>query len=50
VIITGYPDSALLDNILRHGLVPVLKKPLQVSVLEQALRMLGHKNTRALAA
>ena len=50
VIITGYPDSALLDNILRHGLVPVLKKPLQVSVLEQALRMLGHKNNRALAA
>ena len=30
VIITGYPDSAVLDNILRHGLVTVLKKPLQV--------------------
>jgi excisionase family DNA binding protein len=50
VIITGYPDSEMIDNILRHGPVTVLKKPLQVTVLEQVLRMLGHKNTRALAA
>ena len=43
VIITGYPDSQMLDNILRHGPVTVLKKPLQVEVLEQVLKMLGHE-------
>ena len=45
VIITGYPDSQMLDSILRHGPVTVLKKPLQVEDLHQALRMLGHKTT-----
>ena len=45
VIITGYPDSQMLDNILRHGPVTVLKKPLQVAQLQQALRLLGHKIT-----
>ena len=30
VIITGFPDSQMLDNILKHGPVTVLKKPLQV--------------------
>jgi excisionase family DNA binding protein len=49
VIITGYPDSQMLDNILRHGPVTVLKKPLQVEVLEQALKMMGHE-LRAKAA
>ena len=44
VIITGYPDSQMLDNILKHGPVTVLKKPLQLDQLQQALRMLGHKN------
>jgi excisionase family DNA binding protein len=43
VIITGYPDSQMLDNILKHGPVTVLKKPLEVEVLERALRMLGHE-------
>jgi excisionase family DNA binding protein len=43
VIITGYPDSGMLDNILKHGPVTVLKKPLQLEQLQQALRMLGHK-------
>jgi excisionase family DNA binding protein len=43
VIITGYPDSQMLDNILKHGPVTVLKKPLQLDQLQQALRMLGHK-------
>jgi hypothetical protein len=33
----------MLDNILRHGPVTVLKKPLQVEVLEQVLKMLGHE-------
>src|SRR6478752_7329553 len=44
VIITGYPDSQMLDNILKHGPVTVLKKPLQLDQLQQAVRMLGHKN------
>lgn len=45
VIITGYPDSQMLDNILKHGPVTVLKKPLQVEQLNQVLRILGHKAT-----
>ena len=49
VIITGYPDSVLLDNILQHGPVTVLKKPLQVEMLQQALRMLGHQPTKIAA-
>ena len=43
VIITGYPDSQTLDNILKHGPVTVLKKPLEVEALQQTLRLLGHK-------
>ena len=43
VIITGYPDSQMLDNILQHGPVTVLKKPLHLEQLQQAVKMLGHK-------
>jgi len=43
VIITGYPDSEILDNILKFGPVTVLKKPLKVDQLSQTLKMLGHK-------
>lgn len=43
VIITGYPDSTMLDNILKLGPVTVLKKPLQIDQLNQTLRILGHK-------
>ena len=43
VIITGYPDSVLLDNILQYGPVTVLKKPLQLEQLQQTLRLLGRK-------
>ncbi len=46
-IITGYPDSQMLDNILKFGPVTVLKKPLQVEQLNQTLRILGHKATKA---
>jgi excisionase family DNA binding protein len=49
VIVTGYPDSHMLDNILRHGPVTVLKKPVMLEQLEQTLRFLGHK-TAATAA
>ena len=43
VIITGYPDSQMLDNILKLGPVTVLKKPLKVETLQQTMQMLGHK-------
>jgi excisionase family DNA binding protein len=47
VIITGYPDSQMLDNILKHGPVTVLKKPLNADQLNQTLRILGRKTTGA---
>jgi excisionase family DNA binding protein len=50
VIITGYPDSQMLDNILKHGPVTVLKKPLKLEQLQQTLRFLGHQKTPARAA
>ena len=43
VIITGYPDSQMLDNILKLGPVTVLKKPLKVEALQLTMQMLGHK-------
>ncbi len=50
VIITGYPDSEMLDRILDHGPVTVLKKPLEVEQLQQTVRILGHKDAAKLAA
>ena len=50
VIITGFPDSQMLDNILKHGPVTVLKKPLKIEKLEQTLRQLGHKGQTTKAA
>jgi FixJ family two-component response regulator len=47
VIITGYPDSVMLDNILKHGPVTVLKKPLKVDQLSMTLKFLGHKLAEA---
>lgn len=43
VIITGYPDSEMMENILKHGPVAMLRKPLRVESLEQALKLLGRK-------
>jgi excisionase family DNA binding protein len=43
IIITGYPDSEMLDRILEKGPITVLKKPLQVDQLHQTVRILGHK-------
>ena len=40
----------MLDNILKHGPVTVLKKPLQVAQLNQTLRILGHTSKAAKAA
>ncbi len=50
VIITGYPNSEMLDRILSKGPVTVLKKPLQVEQLQQTVRILGPKDAARLAA
>jgi excisionase family DNA binding protein len=43
IVITGYPDSEILDRILQVGPVTVLKKPLKVEQLNQTVKILGHK-------
>jgi excisionase family DNA binding protein len=50
VIITGYPDSDMLDRILAKGPITVLKKPLKVEQLKETVRILGHKEAVKLAA
>ena len=41
-VITGYPDSEILDRILQVSPVTVLKKPLKVEQLNQTVKILGH--------
>lgn len=50
IIITGYPDSEMLDRILAKGPITVLKKPLKAEQLQFTVRMLGHKDAVKLAA
>jgi excisionase family DNA binding protein len=50
VVITGYPDSKMLDRILEKGPITVLKKPLSVEQLKQTVCILGHKEATKLAA
>ncbi|PYK81140.1 MAG: transcriptional regulator [Verrucomicrobia bacterium] len=50
IIITGYPDSEMLDRILAKGPITVLKKPLKTEQLQQTVRILGHKDAVKLAA
>jgi excisionase family DNA binding protein len=50
IIITGYPDSAMLDRILVKGPITVLKKPLKIEQLKETVRILGHKEAVKLAA
>jgi len=40
VVVTGYPDSEILDRILQISPVTVLKKPLKVEQLNQAVKIL----------
>src|SRR5438445_10652525 len=44
VIITGYPDSEMLDRILAKVPITGLKKPLKTEQLQQTVRILGHKD------
>ena len=50
IIISGYPDSEMLDRILAKGPITVLKKPLKVEQLKETVRILGHKEAAKLAA
>ena len=50
IIITDYPDSAMLDRILAKGPITVLKKPLKVEQIKETVRILGHKEAVKLAA
>ena len=43
IVITGYPDSEILDRIFQISPVTVLKKPLKVEQLNQTVKILGHK-------
>ncbi len=50
IIITGYPESEMLDRILAKGPITVLKKPFKLEQLRDTVRMLGHKEAIKLAA
>jgi excisionase family DNA binding protein len=47
IVITGYPDSEMLDRILQVSPVTVLKKPLKMEQLNQAVKILGHNGRTA---
>ena len=46
VVITGYPDSDMLDRILQISPVTVLKKPLKIEQLNQTVKILGHASSK----
>jgi excisionase family DNA binding protein len=46
IVITGYPDSEILDRILQISPVTVLKKPLKIEQLNQTMKILGHTTSR----
>jgi excisionase family DNA binding protein len=46
IVITGYPDSEVLDRILQISPVTVLKKPLKIEQLNQTVKILGHAGPR----
>jgi len=50
IIITGYPDSEMLDRILAKGPITVLKKPLNTERLQQTVKILGHNDAVKLPA
>jgi excisionase family DNA binding protein len=42
IVITGCPDSEMLDRILQISPVTVLKKPFKIEQLNQTVKILGH--------
>lgn len=49
VVVTGYPDSDMLDRILQDGPVMVLKKPIDLDQLTLTMRIHGYKQPQRLA-
>jgi len=47
IVITGYPDSEVLDRILQISPVTVLKKPLKIEQLNQTVKVLDYSTGRA---
>jgi excisionase family DNA binding protein len=46
IVITGYPESEILDRIFQVSPVTVLKKPLKLEKLYQTVKILGHKTPK----
>jgi excisionase family DNA binding protein len=46
IVITGYPDSEMMDRILEISPVTVLKKPLKIEQLNQTVKILGHTSSK----
>jgi excisionase family DNA binding protein len=46
IVVTGYPDSEMLDRILQISPVTVLKKPLKIEQLNQTVKILGHNGRK----
>ena len=46
IVITGYPDSEMLDRILQISPVTVLKKPLKIEQLNQTVKILGYTSSK----
>jgi DNA-binding NtrC family response regulator len=46
IVITGYPNSEVLDRILQISPVTVLKKPLTIEQLNQTIKFLGLSTAR----
>ena len=46
IVITGYPDSEILDRVLQVSPVTVLKKPLKIEQLNRTVNILGHKTPK----
>ena len=46
IVITGYPDSEMLDRIFQISPVTVLKKPLKIEQLNQTVKILGHTTAK----
>jgi DNA-binding NtrC family response regulator len=46
IVITGYPDSEMLDRILQISPVTVLKKPLKIEQLNQTVKIHGRSTAR----
>ena len=44
VIITGYPESEVLNRILAHGPVTLLQKPLDTKQIARVIRLHGHRS------